>query len=61
MGLDLGFCTLLTQNNKDIYYAGYFPQSVTINLLGDPTLKAFIVRSPQGLKGTQNGNQIELS
>lgn len=61
MGFDLGFCTLLTQNNKDLYYAGWFPQSITINLLGDPTLKAYIVQPPSNLRSTVNGNRIELS
>ena len=61
MGLDLGACTLLTQNNEGLYYAGYFPKSVTINLLGDPTLKAYIVLPPDGLQAIQNGNQMELT
>jgi len=61
MGLDLGFCTLLTQNNTSIYYAGVFPKSVTINLLGDPTLKAYNVAPPHNLTGIQNGNHITLS
>lgn len=61
MGMDLGFCTLLTQNNVDTYYAGYFPQSVTINLLGDPTLRAFNVIPPSELYATQNANQVELN
>ena len=61
MGMDLGFCTQLTQNNVDLYYGGFFPQSITINLLGDPTLKAFIVRPPQNLVGIQNEEHIELT
>lgn len=61
MGMDLGFCTVLTQNNTDMYYAGVFPQSVTINLLGDPTLKAFVVRPPHDLNAVQNANQMELT
>jgi type IX secretion system substrate protein/peptidase C25-like protein len=61
MGLDLGYCTLLTQNNVETYYPGLFAQYVTINLLGDPTLKAFIVRPPSDLNVTQIGNHIELN
>ncbi len=61
LGFDLGFCTTLTQNNTTLYYGGVFPQSVTINLLGDPTLKAFIVFPPTNLSVTQNGNHINLS
>jgi len=61
LGFDLGHSTLLTQNNSDIYYAGFFPKSVTVNLLGDPTLRAFIVMPPQHLEAMQSGNQMELS
>lgn len=61
MGKDLGFCALLTQNNTEVYYPGVFPQYVTINLLGDPTLKAFIVEPPHDLVAVQNGNQVELN
>jgi len=61
MGFDLGFCSRLTQNNSDVYYAGYFPKSVTLNLLGDPTLKAFIVTPPKDLEAIQEDNQVELS
>jgi len=61
MGLDLGFCTRLTQNNQDEYYAGFFPQSVTINLLGDPTLKAYPVKPPTDLTVTQQDNHLILN
>ena len=61
MGFDLGFCTLLTQNNEDLYYAGWFPRTITINLLGDPTLKAYIVQPPSNLETTIDGHQIKLS
>lgn len=61
MGFDLGFCTRLTQNNKGLYYAGWFPQSITINLLGDPTLKAYIVQPPSNLKSIVRDNRVELS
>ncbi len=61
MGLDLGFCTRLTQNNEGLYYAGYFPKYVTINLLGDPTLTAFIVKAPQNFTATQQGAHLQLS
>lgn len=61
MGFDLGFCTLLTQNNKGHYYTGWFPQSITINLLGDPTLKAYIVQPPSNLRGIVKENRIELN
>ncbi len=61
MGMDLGFCTLITQNNPELYYPGVQEKYVTINLLGDPTLKAFIVRPPSNLNVVQNGNHNELS
>ncbi len=61
LGMDLGFCTLLTQNNLDLYYPGVQAKFVTINLLGDPTLKTFIVRPPSNLNAVQNENHVELS
>lgn len=60
MGMNLGFCTRMTQNNTGLYYAGFFPKSVTINLLGDPTLKSFIVKAPQDLTAVQQGAHIHL-
>ncbi len=61
LGFDIGFCTRLTQNNEQLYYGGFFPKSVTINLLGDPTLKAFIVLPPSDLQATPIGNHVVLS
>jgi len=49
MGKTLGYCTRLTQNNNSIYSSGFFPRSVHVNLLGDPTLKSFIVDPPKNI------------
>ena len=46
MGKTLGYCTRLSQNNSSVYSSGFFPRSIHVNLLGDPTLKSFIVTGP---------------
>lgn len=61
LGFSIGYSTLLSQNNSDEYYAGFFPQSVTINLLGDPTLRAYIVDPPSELSLEETGNNINLA
>ncbi|MEO1627499.1 MAG: hypothetical protein AAFV25_20275, partial [Bacteroidota bacterium] len=61
LGFELGYCSRLTQNNDGTYYAGLFARQITINLLGDPTLQAFIVRPPSNLHATQDGNQMVVT
>lgn len=61
MGFDLGYATRLTQNNAGIYYTGVFPKSVTVNLLGDPSLEAYILAPPKDLVATPLDNQVMLT
>jgi hypothetical protein len=60
MGENMGLCTILTQNNVETYHAGDFPGSVTVNLLGDPTLKSFITEPPSDLSYYAEGNAVNL-
>ncbi|MEM9920952.1 MAG: T9SS type A sorting domain-containing protein [Bacteroidota bacterium] len=60
MGMDLGFCTSLTQNNSSVYYPGVQAKYMSINLLGDPTLKSFIVLPPSNLSVEQELNHVFL-
>lgn len=60
MGLNMGFSTVLTQNNVDTYHAGDFPGSIHVNLLGDPTLKSFVVTPPSNLVYASERNLVRL-
>lgn len=61
LGYDMAHCTTLTQNNNDVYRAGFFPRSIHTNLLGDPTLKNYIVHPPNTLIANSDEGQISLS
>ncbi|MEM9527720.1 MAG: T9SS type A sorting domain-containing protein, partial [Bacteroidota bacterium] len=61
MGFPLAHATLTTQNNDTIYTADFFPRGVHTNLLGDPTLKAYILAPPFGLTLEETPGAIELN
>jgi hypothetical protein len=61
MGFPLAHATTTTQNNDTIYTADFFPRGVHVNLLGDPTLKGYIVAPPTNLALSEQGNFIDLS
>jgi hypothetical protein len=61
MGLPLAHATTVTQNNDTIYTADFFPRGVHVNLLGDPTLKAYVVAPPIDLAGTRVQGRVELT
>jgi len=61
MGLTLAHATTVTQNNDTIYTAGFFPRGVHVNLLGDPTLKSYVVAPPTDLAGTRVQGRVELA
>ena len=61
MGLPLAHATTVTQNNDTIYTADFFPRGVHVNLLGDPTLKAYVVAPPTDLAGTRVQGRVELA
>jgi len=61
MGFPLAHATTVTQNNDTLYTADFFPRGVHVNLLGDPTLKSYIVAPPTDLAGTQVQGEVELT
>lgn len=44
IGKDFGFCTRLTQNAYKEYVAGYGDRTIHVALMGDPTLKMYVVK-----------------
>ncbi|MEO0790229.1 MAG: T9SS type A sorting domain-containing protein [Bacteroidota bacterium] len=60
MGFPLATATLSTQNNDSIYHAGFFPRSIHVNLLGDPTLGAYPFLGPEYLAATSTNGCVEL-
>lgn len=56
LGETIGFSTRLTQNNFGLYDANYGLQSISIALMGDPTLRMHIVAPPSALVVTTNGS-----
>ncbi|MEM9259839.1 MAG: T9SS type A sorting domain-containing protein, partial [Bacteroidota bacterium] len=61
MGFPLAHATVATQNNDTIYTADFFPRGVHTNLLGDPTLKAYILPPPTNLRLEETPGAIELN
>lgn len=49
MGFPMAHASKVSQNNDTIYTADYFPRGVHANLLGDPTLKSYVVSPPRDL------------
>jgi hypothetical protein len=46
LGYPIGYSTRLTQNNHTLYTIGYGGRQIHIALMGDPTLKMHVVKSP---------------
>ncbi len=49
LGATIGECTVMSQNNINTYHTGFGARLVHTNLLGDPTLKSFVITPPQNL------------
>lgn len=52
MGKSLGYCTLLTQNNSNTYWANYAMHWVHIALMGDPSLRMNMIAPPTQVQTT---------
>lgn len=61
MGFPLAHATTTTQNNDTIYTADFFPRGVHVNLLGDPTLKGYVVAPPTDLTATEQEGFVGLA
>ena len=60
LGETIGQATLLTQNNKKDYVAGFWAKQIHIALMGDPTLKQIYFSGPESIDMIQDGNSITL-
>lgn len=49
LGENIGYCTRLTQNNYSTYPGNYGTYRVHVALMGDPTLRMYVIRPPSGV------------
>ncbi|MBL7898766.1 MAG: T9SS type A sorting domain-containing protein [Crocinitomicaceae bacterium] len=64
MAENIGYSARLTQNNNTTYVPsiyGGLSKMITINLMGDPSLRAYYIPQPINLTVTENGNSNDLS
>jgi len=67
MGENIGYSTMLTQNNTTVYYPSPYPinyglyNTVHIALMGDPTLRNDIVAPVSNVVATKAGNNCNIS
>jgi hypothetical protein len=61
MGENIGYCAKLSQNDINTYAVNYAAHWVHIALMGDPTLKMFIVSPPSNLILNPNLSSVNLS
>jgi hypothetical protein len=64
MGENIGYSTRLTQNNNALYAASNIAglaRMVSINLMGDPSLRLHYLPAPTALVITENGNSNTLN
>jgi hypothetical protein len=52
MGETIGYSTLLTQNNSNTYAYNFFKNGVQIALMGDPSLRLYVMQPAANLLGT---------
>jgi hypothetical protein len=60
LGDPIGYCALLTQNNTTTYSYNVFANIVSINLMGDPTLRLHMIEPPTKLMTTAKTNNTEV-
>ena len=58
LGETVGYSTRLTQYNNSMYHYNLSPRSVHIALMGDPTLKAYIVAPSSAITATFDQDRI---
>jgi len=60
LGDPIGYCALLTQNNRTTYSYNVFANIVSINLMGDPTLRLHMIEPPTNLVASAKTNNTEV-
>lgn len=58
MGENIGYSQKLVQNNIDLYHSNIFGNSIQIELIGDPTLRAHMIYPPKNVRATFTKPQI---
>lgn len=59
MGETIGYCTELSMSNKyHEHYGGYFGNGIHMALMGDPTLKMYVVAPPKFFEVSKTPNQL---
>jgi hypothetical protein len=64
MGENIGYSTRLTQNNNTLYTSsvlGGLARLVSVNLMGDPSLRLTYILQPTNLTVIENGNSNQLN
>ena len=64
MGENIGYSTRMTQNNAGLYLASMYAgmaRMISINLMGDPSLRMFYIPQPANVSVTENGNSNTLN
>ncbi|MBI3135245.1 MAG: T9SS type A sorting domain-containing protein [Bacteroidetes bacterium] len=64
MGENIGYATRLTQNNNALYISSVYSglaRMVSVNLMGDPSLRLFYIPQPTNVAVTANGNSNDLT
>lgn len=62
IGLPIGFCARLTQNNYGAYLTGPSAGSIHVGLMGDPTLKMNVIAPPTNAVAFNEGfNRVRLT
>lgn len=64
MGENIGYSTRLSQNNSSLYFSstiGGLARMISINLMGDPSLRMFYIQPPVNLTVNSTGNSVALN
>jgi hypothetical protein len=61
MGETIGYSTLLTQNNKTTYSYNIFRSGVPIALMGDPSLRLYMMQPAANLSGTAGSGKTSAN
>ncbi|MFN8287905.1 MAG: T9SS type A sorting domain-containing protein [Chitinophagales bacterium] len=61
LGETVGYSALVSQNNSNLYFQNYGGRFVNNALMGDPTLKEFVINPASNLTASETNNAVTLS
>jgi hypothetical protein len=61
LGETIGYSAKKSQNNSSTYVSSFYARSIHMALMGDPSLRAFIVRPPSGVITQQVGSDLKVN